>query len=92
MLAIASQRYCHPRITYRQIRDNRLDFLADGSMDAAMSCFVFIVLPAREQLRAIAAEVWRVLRPGGRFVVLDPHPDHLGIQFSTGPSNRHAHR
>ncbi len=59
MLAIASQRYCHPRITYRQIQDNRLDFLADGSMDAAMSCFVFIVLPSREQLRAIAAEVWR---------------------------------
>ena len=84
MLAIASQRYCHPRITYRQIQDNRLDFLADGSMDAAMSCFVFIVLPSREQLRAIAAEVWRVLRPGGRFVVLDPHPDHLGIRFSTG--------
>jgi ubiquinone/menaquinone biosynthesis C-methylase UbiE len=84
MLAIASQRYRHPRITYRQIHDNRLDFLADGSMDAAMSCFVFIVLPSREQLRAIAAEVWRVLRPGGRFAVLDPHPDSLGIRFSTG--------
>ena len=84
MLAIASQRYCHPRITYRQIRDNRLDFLADGSMEAAMSCFVFIVQPSRDQLRAIAAEVWRVIRPGGRFVVLDPHPGHLGIRFSTG--------
>ncbi|MBV9059783.1 MAG: class I SAM-dependent methyltransferase [Pseudonocardiales bacterium] len=63
MLAIASQRYQHPRITYRQIRDNRLDFLADGSMDAAMS-FVSIVLPSRGRLQAIAAEVWRVLRPG----------------------------
>lgn len=56
MLAIASQRYRHPLITYRQIHGNRLDFLPDGSMDAAMSCFVFIVLPSREQLRAIAAE------------------------------------
>ena len=53
-------------------------------MDAAMSCFVFIVLPSREQLRAIAAEVWRVLRPGGRFTVLDSHPDHVGMRFSTG--------
>jgi ubiquinone/menaquinone biosynthesis C-methylase UbiE len=34
MLTIASQRYRHPRITYRQIRDNRLDFLADTSIDA----------------------------------------------------------
>ena len=84
MLAIASQRYWHPRITYHQIQNNRLDFLKDGSIDAAMSCFVFIVLPSREQLRAIAAEIWRVLRPGGRFVVLDPHPDHVGIRFSTG--------
>lgn len=52
-------------------------------MDAAMACFVFLVLPSREQLRAIAAEVWRVLRPGGRFVILDPHSDHVGMQFST---------
>lgn len=83
MLAIASQQYRHPRVTYRQVQDSRLEFLADGSVDAAMSCFVFVVLPSREQLRAIAAEVWRVLRPGGRFVILDPHPDHVGVQFST---------
>lgn len=83
MLAIASQRYGHPRITYHRVQGNRLEFLADSSVDAAMSCFVFVVLPSREQLRAIAAEAWRVLRPGGRFVVLDPHPDHVGVQFAT---------
>lgn len=83
MLAIASQRYGHPRVTYRRVQDNRLEFLADRSVDAAMTCFVFVVLPSREQLRAIAAEVWRVLRPGGRFVILDPHPDQVGVQFST---------
>jgi ubiquinone/menaquinone biosynthesis C-methylase UbiE len=82
MLAIASQRYRHPRVTYRRLHDDRLDFLPDGSMDAAMACFVFLVLPSREQLQAIAAEVWRVLRPGGRFVILDPHSDHVGVQFS----------
>ncbi|MGH3897792.1 MAG: methyltransferase domain-containing protein [Pseudonocardiaceae bacterium] len=83
MLEIASQRYRHPRITHHQVQENRLEFLADHSVDAAMACFVFVVLPSREQLRAIAAEMWRVLRPGGRFVVLDPHPDHVGVQFST---------
>lgn len=83
MLAIASQRYRHPLITYHQIQHNRLDLLADHSVDAAMSCFVFVVQPFREQLQAIAAEVWRVLRPGGRFVVLDPHPDYVGVQFSS---------
>jgi ubiquinone/menaquinone biosynthesis C-methylase UbiE len=83
MLAIAAQRHSHPRVTYHRLPDHRLAFLADGSMDAAMACFVFLVLPSREQVRAIAAEVWRVLRPGGRFVILEPHSDHVGMQFST---------
>src|SRR5918997_6625654 len=66
MLAIASRRYCHPLVTYHQIQRNRLEFLADRSVDAAMSCFVFVVQPFREQLQAIAAEIWRGFFPGGR--------------------------
>jgi ubiquinone/menaquinone biosynthesis C-methylase UbiE len=83
MLAIAAAHHGHPQVQYHRVEGNRLTFLPDASVDAAMSCFVFVVLPSREQLRAVAAEVWRVLRPGGRFVVLDPHPDHVGVQFST---------
>jgi len=83
MLSIASQRHGHPRISYHRLQDHRLAFLADGSVDAAMACFVFLVLPSRKQVQAIAAEVWRVLRPGGRFVILEPHSDHVGMQFST---------
>jgi len=81
MLAIATQRHSHPRVTYHQVPENPPTLLADESIDAAMTCFVFVVLPSREQLRAIVAEVWRVLRPGGRFVILDPHPDQVGVQF-----------
>lgn len=83
MLAIAAAHHGHPQVQYQRVEGNRLTFLPDASVDAAMSCFVFVTLPDREQLRAIAEEVWRVLRPGGRFVVLDPHPDHVGVQFST---------
>jgi len=83
MLAIAAARHGHPQVQYHRVEGNRLTFLPDARVDAAMSCFVFVVLPSREQLRAVAAEVWRVLRPGGRFVVLDPHPDQVGVQFST---------
>ncbi|MGH4012111.1 MAG: methyltransferase domain-containing protein [Pseudonocardiaceae bacterium] len=83
MLAIASQQHSHPQITHHRVQDNRLEFLPDSSVDAAMACFVFVVLPSREHMRAITTEVWRVLRPGGRFVVLDPHPDNVGVQFST---------
>lgn len=83
MLAIATQRHPHPLVTYHQVPENPPTLLADGSIDAAMTCFVFVVQPSRERLRAIAAEVWRVLRPGGRFAVLDPNPDQVGVQFST---------
>ncbi|MGH3923852.1 MAG: methyltransferase domain-containing protein, partial [Pseudonocardiaceae bacterium] len=83
MLAIATERHCHPRVTYHRVQENLLTFLADDSVDAAMTCFLFVVLPSREQLRAIVSEVWRVLRPGGRYAILDPHPDHVGVQFST---------
>ncbi|MGH3916052.1 MAG: class I SAM-dependent methyltransferase [Pseudonocardiaceae bacterium] len=83
MLAIARRRHPHPWVTYHQVPENPPTFLVDESVDAAMTCFVFVVLPSREQLRAIVAEVWRALRPGGRFVILDPHPDHVGVQFSS---------
>lgn len=83
MLGIATAQHAHPRVRYHQVLANRLTFLPDASVDVAMCCFVFIVLPAREQLLEIAAEVCRVLRPGGRFVLLDPHPDHTGVPFTT---------
>lgn len=83
MLAIATQRHSHPGVTHHRLPEKLPTTLADESIDAAMICFVFVVLPSREQLRAIVAEVWRVLRPGGRFVVLDPHPNQVGRQFSS---------
>ncbi|XUL99371.1 class I SAM-dependent methyltransferase [Streptomyces venezuelae ATCC 10712] len=40
-LEIARERRPHPRIEYRATADGGLGFLADGSVDAAMACFVF---------------------------------------------------
>ncbi|MGH3873661.1 MAG: class I SAM-dependent methyltransferase [Pseudonocardiaceae bacterium] len=83
MLAIARQRHAHPRVSYLRVPENQPTSLPDESVDAAMTCFVLVVVPSRAQLGDIVAEVWRVLRPGGRFVILDPHPDHVGVQFSS---------
>lgn len=83
MLEIARARRPHPRIDYRQVDSGKLTFLTDNSVDAAMSCYVFINVAELPLLREIAAEVHRVLRPGGRYAVLDTNPDTTGIRFST---------
>lgn len=83
MLGIARQQRPHPRITYHEVASGRLGFLADASIDAAMSCYVFINIGDVAELQGIASEVFRVLRPGGRYAVLDTNPATTGIQFST---------
>lgn len=83
MLEIARTRRPHPRIDYQQIDSGKLTFLADDSVDAAMSCYVFINIGELPLLHEIAAEVHRVLRPGARYAVLDTNPGTTGIRFST---------
>ncbi len=92
MLKIARRDHPHPQVNYRLLGDERLGFLADGSIDAAMSCFVFINIADQTEMAQIAAEVHRVLRPGGRYVIMDSNPQATGIRFrsfQTGEPNRH---
>ena len=83
MVEIARATRSHPRIQHHLVERLPLQFLADGSVDAAMCCYVFINIGDLDQIRAIAAEAHRVLRPGGRFAVLDTNPDTVGVRFST---------
>lgn len=83
MLEIARTCRPHPRIDYRQIDSGKLTFVADDSIDAAMSCYVFINVGELPLLQEIATEVYRVLRPGARYAVLDTNPATTGIRFAT---------
>jgi ubiquinone/menaquinone biosynthesis C-methylase UbiE len=83
MLEIAKDRRPHPRVEYHYVPDAQLDFLPSASIDAAMSCFVFISIADLEVIRSIVTEVHRVLRPGARYAILDTNPDATGIDFAT---------
>ncbi|WP_067475615.1 class I SAM-dependent methyltransferase [Nocardia amamiensis] len=83
MLAIASTRFRHPRVTHHRTTGCDLAFLPDSSVDAAMSCFVLVCVPEPRQLQDLVSEVRRVLRPGGRFAVLNAHPGHTGVAFDS---------
>jgi ubiquinone/menaquinone biosynthesis C-methylase UbiE len=58
-----------PRIRLVQANAETLP-LASGSVDLATSAFLFHELPARARLR-VFAEAARVLKPGGRFILVD---------------------
>lgn len=52
-----------------------------ASVDAAWAAFVAVCLPDLATLRQVVAELARVVRPGGRVVLLDSHPDTTGVDF-----------
>ena len=83
MLDIARRDRAHPRIEYHHVPEPPVPALADGSVDAAMSCYVVINIGSLDVIRRIVAEVHRVLRPGGRYAILDTNPDTTGVEFST---------
>jgi ubiquinone/menaquinone biosynthesis C-methylase UbiE len=76
MVELARSHNRHDSVEYHVSEIDRLPFLPDGSMDAAMACFLFTCVSDRELMNRLIAEAARVLRPGGRFTVLVPHPDH----------------
>ncbi len=46
-----------------------------------MTLFVLINVPSQERILHLLQEIYRVLKPNAPFVILDTHPDSLGIRF-----------
>ncbi|WNC60544.1 methyltransferase domain-containing protein [Thermosynechococcus sp. QS41] len=69
--AIARARQCVPQATYVEAFAEKMPF-ADATFDLVHTSMALHEMTA-EQLRAIVAEVWRVLKPGGWFALIDFH-------------------
>lgn len=82
MLGIARRKRPDPRVRYVQIGDDQRLELSDGSMDAALTCFVLVVIPERDRIQRIFDEVNRVLRPGASYAILDVNPNTYGTPFA----------
>jgi SAM-dependent methyltransferase len=79
-IEIARQQHSGARFEVADIgRTGGLDLVADHSIDVAFmsdALLLYFVPPVRDtapDLRTLLDDVWRVLRPGGQFVVLEPH-------------------
>jgi ubiquinone/menaquinone biosynthesis C-methylase UbiE len=63
----------HDPIEFHLGPATRLDFLADGSIDFCFTSNFFEHLPSKSAINDVLGEVYRVLRPGGRFMALQPN-------------------
>jgi ubiquinone/menaquinone biosynthesis C-methylase UbiE len=67
-------RDCLPvEVEFHLANASRLTMIADGSVDTCFSSNFFEHLPSKEVMDEVLAEVLRVLRPGGRYVVMQPN-------------------
>lgn len=84
MLEVARQLRTHPDITYQLIGDDQRLDIADNAVDAAVSCFVFVCISEAERIQRIVSEVYRLLRPGATYAMLELNPDMVGVPFQIG--------
>ncbi len=69
-------------IEYVLIEGSKLPFTNDY-FDVALSAHVFVELSKLEQMQGIAAEVYRTLKPGGKFVVIAATPESVLGQYKS---------
>lgn len=62
-----------PGVETRQVPAHQLDFLRDGEADVVFTSNFLEHLPDKATLTAVAAEVKRVLKPGGLFIIVGPN-------------------
>ena len=58
-------------IAYNQITSGNLGFMAENSFDFALSNFVLSTISSRKELIEIMKSVFRVLKKGGSFIILN---------------------
>ena len=71
--------FLDPGVTFIEADASRIDPLADGSIDTVFTSNFLEHLPDKTTLRAVLAEMMRLLRPGGRALLMGPN-----IRFVAG--------
>jgi SAM-dependent methyltransferase len=84
MLQVARQQRTLPEVTYQLIGDDQGLDQPEDSVDAAVSCFVFVCISEAERIQKIVSEVYRLLRPGATYAMLELNPDMAGVPFQIG--------
>jgi 2-polyprenyl-3-methyl-5-hydroxy-6-metoxy-1,4-benzoquinol methylase len=86
-IALANQEDSR-NIEYKVIRDDDLCFVKEKSMDYATATFVLCTMQQRAQIQTIVDNIYKKMKKGGCFVVLEPHPDSLGYKYISTRRNK----
>lgn len=76
-----ARQYLNPDIEFLLLPADGLDGIADGAIDIVFTSNFLEHLRTKEECDAVLAEVRRILRPGGRFVIMGPNIRYLTAEY-----------
>ncbi|MBF0589578.1 MAG: class I SAM-dependent methyltransferase [Magnetococcales bacterium] len=77
-------RWCdkeHQKIEFKVGQASKMHFLTDQEVDVCFTSNFFEHLPNKYVMDEVLSEVWRVLKPGGRFIALQPNLHAVGNKY-----------
>src|SRR5665213_2722577 len=74
-------RYLPPDVTFWNSSADSLPMLPDNTIDVCFTSNFFEHLPSKKVMNAVLSEVIRVLKPGGRFVALQPNIRYVSKEY-----------
>jgi len=69
----AAREHLAADVEFHAATAERMEFLPDGSVDVCFSSNFLEHLPTKAAVDSVLAEVFRVLRPGGRYMAIQPN-------------------
>jgi SAM-dependent methyltransferase len=76
-----ARQFLEPGIEFCLSRADDIDVLAGGVADVVFASNVLEHLKTKEECDAVFAEVKRILKPGGRFVIMGPNIRYLAGEY-----------
>jgi SAM-dependent methyltransferase len=73
-----ARRHLRPDVTFLHQSSTNLAGIASDSIDVAFESNFFEHLASKDEVRTVVDEVRRTLRPGGRFIMLQPNIRYVG--------------
>jgi len=83
---IASAKKQYPDIVFKLIENAKTPFSND-TFDLAISTFVQLEMASTNEMELVANEVFRILKIGGKFIILTVNPESWGNTYQSFSSN-----